>query len=88
MRLKYMFETMELDNQFVAVPIDTGAKEFHGVVRMNDTAIRIFELLKEEITQDQIIETMISEYDVPRETLLEDVEKTLADFSAKGLLTE
>ena len=87
MRLKYAFETMELDDQIVAVPVGDGSEEFHGVVKLNETAADIFNLLKEDISEEAIVEAMTEIYDAPKEALAADVRKCVADFMEKGLLS-
>ena len=87
MRLKYAFETMELDDQIVAVPVGDGSEEFRGVVKLNEEAAFVFNLLKEEISEESIVNAMAETYDAPRDTLAADVHKCVADFMEKGLLS-
>lgn len=86
MRLKYAFETMKLDDQTVAVPVGDGSEEFHGVVKLNEAAAEIFNLLKEDISEEAIVEAMAEIYDAPKEALAADVHKCVTDFMEKGLL--
>lgn len=86
MRLKYTFETMELEDQIVAVPLGEGADQIHGIIKMNKVAAFIFELLKKETTEEAIIDTMEKEYDVPRSVLAADVHRYVEDFIEKGLV--
>ncbi len=86
MRLKYQFETMELDDSVVAVPVGEGANYFHGVVKLNGTAALLMDLLKEERTEEELIEILENEYEVSREIIAADVHKCVSDFMEKGLL--
>lgn len=86
MRLKYTFETMELDDQLIAVPVGETASEFRGVIKLNEASAFIFGKLKQETTEDAIIEAMTEEYDAPREVLAADVKRVVNEFSEKGLL--
>lgn len=88
MRLKYMFETIELDEQIVAIPVGDKGNEFQGVIKLNETAAYIFNKLKEDTTKEAIIEALEKEYDIPVETLAKDVEHYIAMFTEKGLLVE
>ena len=54
-KLKYTFENMELDDHIVAVPVGDGAQAFRGVVKLNESAAEIFELLKHETTEEEVI---------------------------------
>lgn len=67
MKLKYTFETMELDDHIIAVPIGEGAREFRGVVKLNESAAEIFELLKQETTEASVVTLMKRRYGDERE---------------------
>lgn len=88
MRLKYQFETIELDGNTVAVPVGEYAEEFHGVLRLNETAIFIFDLLKEEISEEAIVEAVEREFDAPREKIEKEVHEFVQEFHEKGLLIQ
>lgn len=62
MKAKYVFEIMELDDDQVAVPIGSGAEQFHGVLKVNETAAAILKLLETDTTEEQIVEALLREY--------------------------
>ena len=62
MKLKYNFETMELDDRVVAVPVGDGAQEFRGVVKLNESAAEIFNLLKDETTEEAVVAKLKKSY--------------------------
>lgn len=62
MKTKYSFEIMDLDDGLVAVPVGEGAENFHGVLKVNETAVAILKLLEHETNEDAIVETLIKEY--------------------------
>lgn len=62
MKLKYSFENVELDDQIVAVPVGKAAKEFNGVVKLNESALEIFKLLEHETTVDEIVAKLKEQY--------------------------
>lgn len=86
MRLKYTFEIMELEDQTVAVPVGEGASEYHGVIKMNEVARTILELLKEDINETEIIKALGNQYEVSQEILTRDVHNTLEKFEKEGIL--
>lgn len=86
MKLKYKFEMMSLEDQMVAIPVGEEAGEFVGVVKLNETAAFIFNLLKDEITEETIIDALDKVYNVPRERLTNDVRRAINEFQEKGLL--
>ena len=61
-------------------------KSFNGIVRNNETAAFIAELLKNEITEDEIVNKILEEYDVDEKTARKDVKKLLDTFKREGFL--
>lgn len=86
MRLKYEFETMELMDQIIAIPVGDSTEDYHEAIKLNGTAAFIFDLLKEETTVEAIVDRMEKEYDAPRETIEKDVRNNIAQFEKKGLI--
>ena len=62
MKLKYDFVVNEVAEQYVAVAVGAGLEEFNGFIKMNDVGADIFELLKNDITLDEIIAQMLKKY--------------------------
>ena len=71
----------------MAVPVGDDVT-FNGAVKMNRTAAAIFELLKEETTEEAIVEDLAQRFDAPREKIAGDVHRYLAAFRQKDLITE
>lgn len=86
MKLKYSFEMMKLEDSLVAVPVGTEGSRFKGVLKMNETAAKILELLKKETDEEEIVETLSREYEVPRDQLASDVHQYILKFQEKDLL--
>lgn len=86
MRLKSSFELMELDDHVIAVPVGENSNAFHGIIKLNDSAAYIFNLLKDDITEEEIVESLKKEYDAPKKTLAEDLQKCLFELKEKGLI--
>ena len=86
MRLKKEFETVNLDNHVIAVPVGEDADSYHGVLRMNDTALYIFNLLREDVTVEEIVGKLTERYDASPETIRSDVENYINQFVERGIL--
>lgn len=87
MHLKYTFETMSIDDLIFAVPVGNDNGEIH-VVRLNSTGEVIFNLLKEETTEEKIIEYLLEQYDVPKSKATDDVQRCIGVLRRKGLVVE
>ena len=86
MKLKYTFTVMELDDQIMAIPIGEGADELHGVVKLNDTAAAIFNKLSEETSEDEIVKSLLEEYDISEDELKNFVHEYIGELNEAGLL--
>ncbi len=62
MKLKFTFESMKLEDAIIAVPVGNSAETFRGVIKLNDSAAEIFELLKEETSEEEIITILKERY--------------------------
>ena len=86
MQLKPDFISQDVDDVRFLVPV--GAEAFRGIVRSNKTAAFIIDCLKEDTTEEKIVDAMCEKYDAPRDRISADVAKVLADLRSIGALTE
>lgn len=86
MRLKDSFMTQDIDDTQFLVPV--GAEAFSGVVRSNKTAAFIVNCLKEDTTEERIVDAMCQKYDAPRERIAADVREVLNTLHKIGALDE
>lgn len=80
MKLKYQFIINEVADQMVAVAVGDDMEQFNGFIKMNDIGAQIFELLKNEITLDEIIAEMLKKHPEATE---EEARETITDFTNK-----
>ena len=86
MRLKSGFITQDIDDTQFLVPV--GAEAFSGIVRSNKAAAFIVDCLKEDTTEEMIIDAMCAEYDAPRGTIAADVKKILNTLRSISAIEE
>ena len=70
--LKDMILT-EIEGEWYAVPVGEAAKRFSGMIRMNKTGKRIFELLMAGKTEAETVRQLTAEYEVDEATAQENV---------------
>lgn len=80
MKLKYEFVVNEVADQMVAVVVGADMEKFNGFIKMNDIGSEIFELLKSEITLDEIIAEMLKKHPEATE---EEARETITEFTDK-----
>lgn len=73
----------EIDGECMLLDVANGI--YFGLNRLG---LRIWQLLTEEKSSDEICIILLNEFDVPRETLENDVSELLQDLLKNGLITQ
>lgn len=86
MKLKYTFAISDVAGQTVAIPVDSGYGE-QSIIKTNDTGAYILNLLKQDITIDDIISQIKKDFETESEEALETtVNKFIDSLKAADLL--
>ena len=87
MKLKYNFITNEVADKIVAVAVGEDLDKFNGFIKMNGTGAFIFEQLKNDVGEDEIVSAMRKAYDgVAEEELRESVKEFVAELVKSDVL--
>lgn len=86
MKLKSTFISQDIDDTRFLVPV--GGEAFSGLVRGNRSAAFILDRLKENTTEEQIVDAMCEKFDAPRETIAADVREVLEKLRGIGAIEE
>lgn len=70
----------EIAGEYILIPVGTAASERTGLYVLSDAAKRIWDLLPEMDTVEEIVTILLEEYDIDRETLTTDTKFFLEDF--------
>ncbi len=74
MKIKEGFVLEKVGSSYLAVATGDAAKSFQGLVRMNETGAFMWNIIKEnDKTREDLIVSLLNEYDAPRELLERDV---------------
>ena len=85
MKLKETYITHDSDGEQIL--LDTSSS-FAGLIRSNKTAAFIVECLKDDTTQEKIVEAMFEKYDAPKDVLAKDVSDVIEKLRKVGALDE
>ena len=80
MKLKYNFVTNEVADKIVAVAVGGDLEKFNGFIKMNDTGAYIFNMLKSDVTEEEIVAAMKKDYEDAAE---EGIRETVSEFVGK-----
>lgn len=59
MKIKEGFIKRQVGERVVVVPIGEAAKNFHGMINLNETGGELWDLLKENTDEDKLLESML-----------------------------
>lgn len=88
MRVKEGFVLHNIGEEYMAVATGEAAENFNGIVRSNETAAYIFELLQQETTEEAIVNAMCEKYDAERSVIEKDVANIIEKMREAGFLHE
>ena len=88
MKLKQGFITQDYRGEQLMVAVGPEAKRFHGIVRSNETAAFIVDRLKSETSEEEIVSSMLAEYEVDGSTAASDVRRVLDELRSIGAIEE
>ena len=88
MKAKEGFLMRKVGERAVVVPVGKAAKQFHGMINLNETGGFLWSLLMEETNEERMLEAMLETYDIGREQAKESLERFLEKLREAGILEE
>lgn len=88
MKLKTGFITQHFQGEQLMIAAGKAVRDFHGIVRSNETAAFIVDCLKRETTEAAIAEAMLAAYDVDETTVRADVHEIVHQLREIGAIEE
>lgn len=73
-------------DETVAVPIQEAAHRLSGLVSMNETGEFLFQLLQSKQTKESLVEALLENYEIDKETATADVESFVKILQENNLL--
>ena len=87
MKLKYEFVINTVADKMIAVPVGGSLDDFNGLIKMNDVGVDIFNTLKNDVTEDEIVGIMKEKYaDTPEDEIRETVKEFVGKLMSEGIV--
>lgn len=86
MRLKGEFIVREVAGETIVIPVGKTAANFNGMICLNATGKLVWKGLQDGKSSDDIVETIVSEFEVSREEAAEDLASFLQQLQDNDLL--
>ena len=86
MRIKKGFVVREIAGQSIVVALGGANKVFNGMIKLNETGAFLWEQLKKECTEDDLLAALRAEYDVSEDLAKADIAAFLNSLKEAALL--
>ncbi len=86
MKIKDGFVLRKVAGNYIAVATGEEAVNFNAMVTTNETGAFLWEKLKNETTEEELLKALLSEYDVDEETAKADISEFLEKLREGKLL--
>ncbi len=88
MKIKDGFILRKFADKYLSVAVGNAADEFNVLITLNETGAFVWDLMQEDVSYDFVIEQMLENYEVDRETAIRDLDEFLEKTRSAGLIDE
>ena len=88
MKLKESIVINSVADDFVAIDTKIADNRFNGMVKLNKTAKDILEILKNDISEEDLLKCLAKKYDVNIEDVKEDVLDIISKLQSIGFIVD
>lgn len=86
MKIKDGYLLRQVAGSNIVVPIGEGSIDFSGVITLNEVGAFLWSKLENEITKEQLIEELLSEYAVDKTVAENDISEFISKLEGAGLI--
>ena len=89
MKIHPDFTIQKVGSSYVAVAVGESSKDFHGMIRLNETGAFLWNLMAEKnCTENDLVDAILAEYEVDRETVVADVRRIVTELAENSIFIE
>ena len=78
----------EIAGESLLIPVGQTALKIHGMITLSESGLLLWKRLQTECTEDELVEALLTEYQVDRETASADVKAFIRQMQEVGILEE
>ncbi|MCR5837544.1 MAG: PqqD family protein [Lachnospiraceae bacterium] len=86
MKVKEGYLLREVAGSKVVLPIGEATLDFNGMATLNETGAFLFEQMKQDVTEDDLVKIMLETYDIDEETAKNDVKSFVEKVKGAGII--
>ena len=88
MKAKNGFVLRKVVDEQILMPVGDNIGQFNGTVLMNDVSAFVWEKMQEPVTKEELLQAVLSEFEVDEETASRDLDELLEKFAGLGIIEE
>ena len=88
MKLINNFEIVNIENDFLLVPVGSQLESFKGTVVLNETSAFLIEELKKGVTKEELLRSFIDVFDVDTRIAEKDIATAIDKLRFLGLIDD
>ena len=86
MKIQQDFVLREIAGDYIIIPTGKTILEFNGLITVNEVGIFLWNMLQNEVTFEDLVQGILSEYDVDEVTARADSREFVLDLVKGGIL--
>lgn len=86
MKIKNGFIMREIAGEYIIVPTGKAAIDFNGLITVNEVGKFLWNELQEETSEDKLIDKVLEEYEIDKNTVVLDVKEFIEKLQTSGIL--
>ncbi len=88
MKIKKNYELKKVLDDYMVIPTGDEMMRFSGTLILSETAACVWEKLKQGVSKEDLIDSVLSQYDVSREEVTKDLEQLLEQLDSYHILSK
>lgn len=76
----------EVAGEYILIPVGKAALEIHGMINLSESAVLLWKKLQEDCTEEELVQALLMEYDIDRETAAADVRELIEQMQKIGVI--
>ncbi len=76
----------EIAGEYILIPTGEAALKIHGIVNLSESGYLLWNKMRSDCTEDELVEAILDEYDVDRETAVQDIRSFIEKMKKIGIL--
>ena len=86
MKIKDGFVLREVGGQAVVIATGGASKTFHGMIKLNSTAMDIWKLMESGLDAESIADSITEKYNIDRESAASDIKEFIEKMEKAGFI--